>query len=563
MPQAPPGPSLSTDTEPVLSEKEARKRRRLAAFGDLSSGVPPPSKLFPVDVVGKGRLILDSRQNEPPVSTDTSPTKKKTPRRKKKAASETLTDVNPVVERISDAAVPDWPDSEFPWSLRLEEQTEKVRAAQEERLRWIEKFLDRDSDEEDEGEDDEILPSTMWGQVYEDAPMPSRRGRGKMVGLPASPRDGSKAGVFRNSDGPLRRRAFFPSDPADARAALLSKRSVRMLSYRTQQRTMRGRPKTWEEDSDDDETCVCGGKNAGELVQCDACNTWYHLRCIGINSVKELGNEEDPWFCGKCVVDEVVRTPSPELIPSSSEPTFVPTDERQTPAPSDSLFYQSLPLPASPSPPWHSSGPPSTPIRGAARTPYSSGSSSADPARHGPSTPRLSSHEVRVYTTPGPFDNFGSDDSSFDPTSTPSRGITFGAPFATPKNAVWLARASGMFQTPLSLRAFESPSRPQIGGSVMESGDTLPSFSTYRHQTAHDESPIRRILSGDPPRFAMSRRFPESPAPRFLNGYHNLQESPVMPSKAHNRTQDPFDAPSLDARGSMRHPPGPASGSAH
>jgi hypothetical protein len=363
--------------------------------------------------------------------------------------------------------------------------------------------------------------------------MPSRRGRGKMIGLPATATEGPS------------RRAFFPSDPADARAALMSKRSVRTLTYRTQQRIMKGRPKTWEEDSDEEEICFCHRRDDGrELVQCDACETWYHLQCIGIKSIKELGREEDPWFCANCgSTANITRTPSPELMPSS-EPTFVPTDERQTPnTPYDPLFYQSLP--SSPATPWSPSRPPRTPTRGRdTAAAFSSGSSNNDPTRIGPSTPHLSSHTVRVYGTPGPFDNFGSDESTFDPTSTPSRGINFGAPFATPKNNLWSARANGLFQTP-SRPAFEASGRPQLGApvrssSVVESGGTLPFSSPYRPHTSYDDTPIRRAIPGEGPKFAPPRRLPESPlAPKYPAGsYTSLLESPVMHARGHSRGHD-------------------------
>lgn len=533
----------------MLTEKQVKKQKRLAAFGELSSGVPPPSHLLPVDIDGRGRVLLDPRQ-ESISAPDSSPSKKKTPRRKKKSPE--APDIAAAPERLYAGALPDWPDAQFPWSVRLEEQTSQVRATQEERLKWIEKFLDRDSDEEDEHEDEEILPSTMWGQVYEDAPMPSRRGRGKMVGLPASPDAWTRASI----SGVSRRRAFFPSDPSDAKAALLSKRSVRMLSYRRQLRPNGGRVKTWADDSDDDETCLCGGSYSGEIVQCDACETWYHLACIGVTSVKELGKEEDSWFCVKCVPP---RTPSPGLVAPSSEPTFVPTDERRTITSSESLYYQSLPLPASPASPWHPSRPPTTPIRGELRVPFSSGPSAADFGMRSSSSPHLSSRSVRVCTPV--HSTQGSTNVGFDPTSTPSRGITFGAPFATPKNAAWSNRANGMFQTPL--RAFEPSNRSHTGG-LMASGGTLPTLSPYyRHTATYDQSPAPRIVdhSREAQKANISRRLVESPA--FRLPYIHRPESPTLRSKASGR-QDASDTAYVDNRGSLRHPSGPTSaGSAH
>ena len=510
------------------------------------------TKLHPVEVEGKGRVLLDTHADDFSVPAEPSSTKKKTPRRKKKGGVETPKDTGSIIQRGPEAEVPNWPDSEFPWSLRAEEHTKKSRATKEERLQWIEKFLDRDSDDDGGGgggEDDEILPSTMWGQVYEDPPMPSRKGRGKMIGLPTTASEGSG------------RRVFFPSDPADARAALMSKRSVRTLSFRTQQRMMRGRPKTWEEDSDEEEICFCQRRDDGrELVQCDACETWYHLHCIGIKSIKELGKEEDPWFCVNCsAAASMTRTPSPELMPPS-EPTFVPTDERQTPnSPYDPLFYQSLPT--SPATPWNAPRPPRTPTRGGdTAVPFSSGSSNNDQMKIGPSTPPSSSHGVRVYGTPGPFDNFGSDESSFDPTSTPSRGIRFGAPFTTPKNNLWSARANGLFQTP-SRPGFEHSGRPQVGApttsSVIGNSGSLPS-SPYRSHASYDDTPIRRTVPKEGPKFAVPRRLPESPlALRFSGGsYMSLQESPVMHTQSKARAHSLNGTAPYEDQG--RPPSGPA-----
>jgi len=162
-----------------------------------------------------------------------------------------------------------------------------------------------------------------------------------------------------------------------------------------------------------------------------------------------------------------------------------------------------------------------------------------DPTRIGLSMPQFSSHGVRIYSTPGPFDSFGSDESSFDPTSTPSRGIKFGAPFATPKNTLWSARAQGLFQTP-SRPTLDPSGRPQAGApntssSIIESGGTQPFSSPHRHHPSYDDTPIRRAKPGEGPKFVVPRRLLESPL-RFPGG--PLQESPVMRSKGKGRGQD-------------------------
>ena len=100
-----------------------------------------------------------------------------------------------------------------------------------------------------------------------------------------------------NREGTDPKRIFVPSVPADARAALLSKRSVRAVAAR---RRLHVKPFA---DSDGEEIlCICRGKDDGrELVQCDDCRTWYHLECLGIKDIADLGREEDPWYCHNCI----------------------------------------------------------------------------------------------------------------------------------------------------------------------------------------------------------------------------------------------------------------------
>ncbi|EGO19540.1 hypothetical protein SERLADRAFT_479085 [Serpula lacrymans var. lacrymans S7.9] len=395
-----------------LSEKELKKRSRLAAFL-ASTQTCGPSRLRPVDVEGRGRVLLDTSIANFQESTSPSSSRRKgTRRRKKNATSASVPnamDMNIDGDHSTDA--PNWPDSEFPWRLRAEQRTNLTEAEQEERLHWIGKFLDRDSDDDDVEDDafgfhrsenpDKVLGDGEHGRLL----LPQRTGKSLQT-------------------------ALLSGDPADARIALLSKRSLRSLAYKKPRRN--GRNADMNEDGID---CVCNGRNDGEeLVQCDQCHTWYHLQCIGIRNVKELGREEDPWFCPPCV--EVMGLPSPR------EPTFVPTDEKLTHNPAyDPPFFQGS-FQMSPATPWGPSRPPKTPPRNNNATAgFSSGSSWDEPSKQGPVTPQFPSQSARVYTTPGPFDNIKLDESPYDPTSTPSRGINFGPPFSTPKTGLWSARA--------------------------------------------------------------------------------------------------------------------------
>ena len=436
-----PGPSTvatAVETVPfeepeyVPTEKEVKKRKWLEAFKDHHEK-EGSTKLYPVEIEGRGRLLL----NVPPegvASNPDTPVKKRVNRRKRRRGGR-----RGQADAHDDQVVqPNWLDTAFPWSLRVQERTQTEKMEEAERLKWIERFLDRDS-ESDSNEDDQELRPPL--QSHENDQVAHRRGRGKMVPLRVNAGKTARAGGEEN--------ARVPSDPADARAALLSKRSVRSLAFRRKE----GR-------DDEVEEVKCIGCNRGddgsELVQCDECHTWYHLPCIGIKNVSELGREEDPWFCNKCL----------DIAPSSPlvEPTFVPTDDRMfDPVSPRGSFFLQEPLLESPASHWNSDlREPQTPVRGGSvrdgsytRT-FSTRSSWGDSSRAGPSTPESSARTVRVYNTPGPFalafDRDGFDpETPFDPTTTPSRGIKFsGGPpptlgLSTPK---WAAPRGGQTPTP-------------------------------------------------------------------------------------------------------------------
>jgi hypothetical protein len=502
------------------TEKELKKRRRLAAF--RSEPTQNKSKLCAVELEGKGRVLIDVPTEEPPlpVSPEPSPTKKRANNRRKKKGADvginkkTLTGSRAVDDQ---AEKPNWPDTEFPWRLRTEERLELAKAEEEDRLKWIERFLDRDSDDEDDA--DFPPPAEAIAQDNGNAlqPVTFKPGRGKMVPLQAYP-DSSSAGSST-------KRIAFPSDPADARAALLSKKSVRALSYRQQKRQR----ELDDEDDDDEVVCICNGKDDGrELVQCDACQTWYHLECIGIKNIAELGREEDPWFCRRCVSRSRSPSTEPEIL-VTSEPTFVPTDDQpNVRGYSDAAFFQPS---FQDSPSWTTSRMPRTPTRASYHGHPHFSHSWADSSRAGPSTPQHAAHAVRIYNNPDEAYNQNFDESPFDPTSTPSRGIKFHAPFATPKNNVWHRQNGPLFQT---------PSKPAGRGSTYKAVETHappPSLDPLSHLPpqehldrpfAYDDSPVRRNKVND-----AARRTLHSPSRSRTSGSNHfsfLEESPVVRS---------------------------------
>ncbi|KAI0641169.1 hypothetical protein C8Q79DRAFT_992152 [Trametes meyenii] len=477
-----PGPSTVAAVEDVPveepvrapSEKEVRKRRRLNLFRENIDRKEGGAKLYPVEVEGRGRVLLNVPPESPPAHIEV-PARKRVPRPKKRRGGRR--DVRDVHEE--DAGEPvelNWPDTVFPWCMRMQERTETAKMEEEERLKWIERFLDRESESDDEEQDQVLRPPL---QSHDNDQAAHRPGRGKMVPLRAS----TETQRARNQS------VLVPSDPADARAALLSKRSVRALAFRRQDRG-----------DTEGEDVVCIGCNRGddgsELVQCDECQTWYHLRCIGIKTIAELGREEDPWYCDACLD---IRPRSP-----LAEPTFVPTDDPLPPSSRrDSLFLQN-PLLESPAPHWENEPhAPQTPVRGSGsssgeRT-FSTRSSWGDSSRAGPSTPDSSAKSVRVYHTPGPFalerDQLDPE-TPFDPTTTPSRGIKFsGGPpptlgLSTPRGGfgMWATRGG---HTPTPAAKFGMSSQAWRHGAD-ESGPFSSPYARSIYTVVHDDTPVMR-----------------------------------------------------------------------
>ncbi|KDQ54986.1 hypothetical protein JAAARDRAFT_38098 [Jaapia argillacea MUCL 33604] len=538
----PAGPSTGSRLESDLhpDEKDVKKRKRLAAFRESVQPVAR-GKLCPVYIEGKGRVLFDVPSEETPAVPEETPAKRRKVRRKKRGTTVAAVPLEAPSETGVQTTVegPNWLDAEFPWSLRAQERVALAQAEDDERLRCIENFLERASDEES-SEEEETLPSASWGQVFDDPPLPYRMGRGKVVPLKADPKTNAKS----------RRNAFFPSDPADARAALLSKRSVRALRYRTQ------RLGDIVDEESDEVSCVCRGqRSGGQSVQCDQCQKWYHLLCIGIKDAAELGREEDPWFCSMCVhIEREFATPSPSP-PPSSEPTLVPTDDSHTPTtPRDPLFFQAA-IQESPITPWNMTRHPTTPLQGRELGGGMSRSAWSDIVK----TPLFSSRAGRVFSTPGVFDACSLEESPFNMRASPSRTIKFGAPFATPKESVWSTRSGGLFHTPA--RQTPHPSSRVHGGTrlLFSSGEERPTAPLTPNRGTHllgDRHPKQQ----DGPRIHSSSHTFESPLPSRLppSFYIPLEDSPVMRSQSTPRTLSHSQSnPLLQADRSTRRESGP------
>ena len=516
-----PGPRGSSSTaaqedvvpDGPINEREARKRRRLEAFRRVPTRVKP--SLHPVEVEGKGRVLLDVGAEEvsellEELQSSAAGKKRGAKKRRRVGPGSRGGKTRTVREEtkrpsVRDGVPLDWPDEEFPWNVRTHERRELEAAEEADRMQWIGKFLDEDSDaKSSEAAPDEDVPPIHLDRADPPPAMQHEQGRT----LPSPSRDG-----------PSSQRILLPSDPADARAALLSKHSVRALAARRRLRVQSAA------DGDDEEIlCICRGRDDGrELVQCDDCRTWYHLECLGIEDIAELGREEDPWYCHNCVT---LMSNLP-----ISEPTFAPVEEEiPLRRRRDPLFFEALQDSPTASSDWRIPlhGPnPTTPKTNRTRAVDPSSRSSFG-SRNGPHTPRNSSantERVRVYTTPGTDERIfhphhhhhDSDDtiSPFDPTSTPSRGMRVGASvgsvFATPK---WQTRTA--LPSTTTTAAHHPPPSPHRDGN-----------NPFRTSSLHEDTPVDR--SAPRPPFA-SKRMQDSPLTgrgAAVRAYPYPQDSPV------------------------------------
>lgn len=505
--------------ETILTDKEIKKRKRLEAFKSLS--IRPLSKLRPVELEGKGRVLVDMSAEELE-DLQSTPAKKRATARKKRGGAVDRKGKIPArrvgatggssssTERSNAPEVPHWLDAEFPWCLRVKEREENLSAEQSDRLIRIDRYLSRntDSDEGEDGEgaalasDEEVMPSSAWGQVYEDPPMPPRRGRGKMVPLKADPEPRTPTRRWATTVPERTQNVFFPSDPADARAALLSKRTVRQLEKRRHRRMYLG------EARDGGIACLCGQGNEEDgrpAVQCDDCLTWHHLECIGVQDESELGDEDDPWYCGACnprgwrhnARALTPEPPTPEQVTISRQPTFVPTDDRPLPTRHhDIALYSSSPQQPSPFRDWTTTSL-RTPLHQKRRTGHDGFLSRSiwdDGAQPGPSTPPSSSGHGRIHSTPsGRFDEDNADVSGFQ---TPARGHPLGMSFATPKNTSASSLSGGFafggpFASPRGMTT-RNALDDSVGGSAggVAHMRSLSSYSAY--VPTFDDTPIRR-----------------------------------------------------------------------
>jgi hypothetical protein len=469
----------SAETAQELAERELRKRKRLEAFLDNvgSSGAAKhkhKSPLKPVEVKGMGRLALHPDDLTVQYITPSKRATKKKGGRKAAAAATTpkkkITAFglevreDPLRARRSppldneetksdsegsDGEGPDWLDHISPWSEskgRLNEPT----AAEKLRLKQLEQFFDRLTDDEDSADDYDTVIATTPIEVV--PPVHPALSGGKLSSLQQL----SNPSLARSISG--------TSDSGDARTALFARRGTRPVAPRASSSNIEGPPTTTtntraeddaqdfesqaaangsverESQEEDDEgiiNCICGKNHAdAPMVRCDSCHTWSHLDCLGIDDESQLGAE---WFCFNCEQRSMAEQADGG---DSREPTFTLTAESPRPRVIGAVkFYDPPPMTNSPLFPANTSDIrnatkiPVTPIASTLshsrlRTPGWDSSNVYGASHVTPRTPLAQRpFDMRIYSTPKIFGERDAPTEAFDPTSTPSRGIQLGTPF--------------------------------------------------------------------------------------------------------------------------------------
>lgn len=486
-------PPEATSGKPT--EKELKKRKRLEAFH--SSSARAYAKLYPTELEGYGRVILNVPPEEAAELLGT-PSKKRALAKKKRGAPAMEKRIKQEAARQGqDVASTEilWLDTELPWSMREKQREDEIRALEDDRMKTIDNYFSQDTDNDERLEsDDEDFPST-WDEFTRAAVEAPRPGRGKTVPLRSDP-DAGQTHIEPEVGSPIPQRINFTTDPADARTALLGKRSVRLLVHK------RRRKESASREQQDLLGCECGDDSVEkQAVQCDDCLCWYHLTCIGVQDEIELGGKDEPWFCPRCIA-QIEAEGAMELMRGQRQPTF--TVGEQSPVrremKSDVSFYSS----SSPVRGWGSSSSLHTPLQTIShrKTPSNSRRSLWDES---PNASRAS----RIFT-PGTGNGGHARRTSDIDSSSPTLPIPRYPSFGTPKNsAAGVMATTPAFGVPwaLNTNALHTPQNngsqiryPNIGstGYGFQVDDSAGIFGhggalhAYTWRGDENDTPIRR-----------------------------------------------------------------------
>ncbi|KAG8947128.1 hypothetical protein FRC04_010979 [Tulasnella sp. 424] len=437
---------------------------------------------------------------------------------------------------------PGWPDLRFPWSTNEAERRTERQRKRSERLAMVESFLTRESDSDSDSdmpatsisgtEEDVTSVRGLWSLSHEDSPQGSIGLRPRLAEHFASlfpSAEGSSAtesGLLSATPMPVA-----PSDPADARIALASRRDVRSALYFSAKRR--------EEDEADEGVvdCICGEPDDGRaMVRCDGCKTWSHQVCAGINDENELG---ECWYCAQCARETASTThegSAPTLVQGDASPErVVERAERRTalfmaPTNEDGRASSPMDIPSSP-------GLAASPWPFLPKTPRAkeSGSTAFLKTSSHPFESRL--HQMpHFFPDPDPLE-LGSTSSSMDLLGTPSRGTKYNVAFVPTSSPRQSSSSSTFRRTLVGPSVFATPkntsSRKFVGGNnsaetALGSDGGWSVAATLKDQSGLPATPR--------PHYSMGFQYTDTPIQRSLPRMGNTNQA--IPSFS-----APFDSP--------------------
>lgn len=459
----------------VHSEREIKKRKRLDAF----TRVQARTQLYPTEIEGLGRVIMNipPEKNVPDIPPN--PTRKRLLGKRKRGALDKDKEKTPEAELEvkKEPTEPRWLDDQYPWCLPGKEREEESRRLVADRMKLLENYLGYDSESDDESNLLNYDPFTPHNQSL-DEPGLGIGGRGKTVTVSRNPKRKKVPSAKSHA-----RSMKFLSESADAREALCSRRSTRLLTYRLL--TENGYKRASRNGVNDGRlACICGNNETDDglpSVQCEDCYDWFHLKCIGVNDVEDLGEPDDPWFCPSCMkrINSSVFN-----WQAQRQPIFVPTDEKLADTRRDDAFNSSSPLGE-----WGSSGTLKTPVE------YNESRRASNPSIWDDQSGSVKGlgHDKEGYEL----------GYTFDPNASPERMFPGRKKiFTTPKNSsigfgVGSLGSVG-FGMPWSMRSgglFSTPTPQELAAKSLYISDETPISRTPRGETERIEG---RVLSFPP-----------------------------------------------------------------
>lgn len=410
--------STTRTREHELEDKVSRRQHRLQAFLREET-LQRRNRLQVYEVAGRGRMLVSDdaarRHLRLPGRGVPSPTGSGFP-----------------------ISGPNWPVHEYPWVEALPPRPTNQAEEEENRLRWLNQFLDRNDD--DESSSDEDLDA--YRMRHELKQQETARGRP----MPESPDARSALYARHDAQEQIFRRATSASAPGPELSPPLPLGSSAVSPPPTRTNTtastssrVGGSTAQAPSESDADViNCVCGDNSEDDraMVGCDGCSFWFHQECVGIRSEDQLGAT---WYCQDCRPQsrrERRRQRTPETAAAPVLPIQQPQFTIGTPSPAVGRGIHQLM--------WQGQPTPMTPSRGG----------------------------------PGASTSWLADSPSFDSDPLAPSRLSFGTPTAR-NSATQLFRTAGGgldFLSDSFGRDLDSPSRPLAGPGF--SGSDLPTFMT-------------------------------------------------------------------------------------